>query len=401
MRIMILTNSPKTNSGYSNISNNLYFELRKLGYDVAMTGLQTSHEMEVFKKIPVYPVMDDFHEAQSIQAQIHRLKRNMADHKSEALLCIFQGDSLLNPFTQVHSKTYWYLPLEGELVFKNHPCFAAARKVHQLVTMTHSAEKQFNRQGIANKCIYLGHDPKVFRKGYNKNIKEPVMIYFPAKNEEVVIPVNALQELKERMGIKYMMTFVAQNFGIKKRFERLIEAFSIFAKDKTNTHLHLHTLPVHIKGLNLLELLDYYNVKDKVTFSYGNFRSSGWSPEALNVLYNMTDVYVSASSGEGFGLPHLESMAAGVPQIAPDVEPFREFFGYDDEKRGLLAKSTGQMTQAGEIRGLVDVRNLAEKMETYYARQDFREHVGRNCQKWAEQYTWQQTAKQFDQVLKA
>lgn len=96
---------------------------------------------------------------------------------------------------------------------------------------------------------------------------------------------------------------------------------------------------------------------------------------------------------------HLESMALGIPQIAPDVEPFREFFGCD-EKRGLLAKSIGQMTPAGEIRSLVDVNSLAEKMEIFYAQEDVRKQVGRNCEEWARQFSWDRIAKQFDEVFK-
>jgi len=39
--------------------------------------------------------------------------------------------------------------------------------------------------------------------------------------------------------------------------------------------------------------------------------------EKLAELYAIADVYVSASFGEGFGLPILESLATGTPVIAP------------------------------------------------------------------------------------
>ncbi len=51
MRIMILTNSPRTNSGYATVAKNLSVELRKLGHDIAITGMQTSYEMEMLLQV--------------------------------------------------------------------------------------------------------------------------------------------------------------------------------------------------------------------------------------------------------------------------------------------------------------------------------------------------------------
>jgi glycosyltransferase involved in cell wall biosynthesis len=400
-RLMILSSTPGIGTGYSNITQNLAVELKKLGYNVAITGVQSSYHMDQYRGIDVYPIMNDFHEATNVQAQIMRLKLNMKAHGTEVLLCIFQGDSLLNPFTDIMpDKTIWYLPIEGQIIYKKHSLFTSAQKVKKIISMTYSAEAQFQNHGITSTTIYPGHNPKTFRKGYAKS-DEPVTVYFPAKNEEVITPAFAVPELKKQLKIDYMVGFIAQNFGVKKRFERLIEAFSIFAKDKQNVHLHLHTLPMHIKGINLLEILDYYNVKDKVTFSYGFIGGGGLSDNALNVIYNQFDVYASASSGEGFGMPILESMAAGVPQIHPDFPPFQELLGYDDSARGVLAKCIRQLTVAGEERALVDVQSLAETLEILYARDDFRKMLGDNAQKWASEFTWRRTALEFDKVIRS
>jgi len=406
MRIMIFSNSPAhptTNSGYANIVKNLSYELARLGHDIAITGMQTSYEMGNIGKIPIYPLLPDFHAVDSLNMQVRQLSLNMKHHGSDLLLCIFQGDSKwYNPFTQiVPDKTCWFMPLEGEIIYKNHQVWNDARKVKKVVAMTNSAGEQFRKQGISCETIYLGYNPKLFRKDYNKKLQEQIIIYFPANNEEIVLPACKLPEWKEKMGIECMLGFNAQNFGVKKRIERLIEAYSIFAKDKKDVHLHLHTLPIGVKGLNLLEIINYYDIKDKITFSYGNFGSSGWSEHALNILYNQFDIYVSASSGEGFGLPILESAAVGVPQIHPDFAPFNEFLGYDDNKRGLLAKCIKQFTSAGEARALVDIQSLAEKMEIMYADDGLRQTLGQNAQKWASQYTWSRCAAQFDKVFRS
>lgn len=399
MKIHILSNSPgdNINSGFAVVAGNLGIELSKLGHNIAFTGMQSSAIMREYKNMPVYPIVGDLSEVVYPQILINNLIRNIKIHGSEALLCLFTADQQHSILTQVHPKTYWYVPIEGEIVYRNHTIFSTARKVNQVVSMTHAAGKQLDKQGIKNTVIYHGYDPLAFRKNYDKTLEDTVAIYFPEDNNQMIIPAVALPELKEKMGIGCMITCVAQNFGIRKRLERLIEAFSIFAKDKSDVHLHLHSLPVYVKGINLLEIIDYYNIKNKITFSYSDFRSSGWSPQALNVLYRITDIYATASSGEGFGLPHLESMAAGIPQICGDFPPFQEFIG--DNERGLLAKGIKQLTIAGENRYLIDTQDMAAKMETLYQNRQMRDKMGRNAEKWAQDYTWPKLAEKWNELF--
>lgn len=398
-RIMILSNSPHIHSGYSQVISNLAVALKGLGHDISITGMQSSYSMGDYKGIPVYPLLPDFHSVGNPQTQIYQLIMNIKTHRSDILLCMFQGDSMYNSFTKVHQNTVWYMPVEGEIVYKDHPVFNDARGVKQVVALTHSAGSQFTIRGIGNKVIYPGFNPKIFRRNYRKDLREPVAIYFPKQNEEVVIPANSIPELKKKLGIDCFLGFVGQNFGVKKRIELLIEAFSIFAKGKSDVHLHLHTLPVHNQGINLFEIIDYFDIRDKITFSYGNIRSSGWSESCLNILYNTFDIYATASSGGGFELPNFESATLGVPQVAPNFIPFNEL--YPDGDRGLLCKTTRQMTQAGEFRALADVEDLAQKMEMLYNDKGLRKKLGDSCAKWSAQYTWTKCAEKFDDLFRS
>ena len=53
--------------------------------------------------------------------------------------------------------------------------------------------------------------------------------------------------------------------------------------------------------------------------------------EMLNTLYNASDVFVTATLGEGWGLPITEAMAAEVPVVAPDNTAISEILGVGDE----------------------------------------------------------------------
>lgn len=44
----------------------------------------------------------------------------------------------------------------------------------------------------------------------------------------------------------------------------------------------------------------------------------GCSPTALNALYNAADALLFTAKREGFGIPMIEAMAAGLPVVAPD-----------------------------------------------------------------------------------
>lgn len=49
------------------------------------------------------------------------------------------------------------------------------------------------------------------------------------------------------------------------------------------------------------------------------------SDEGINQIYNMCDVGINTSDGEGFGLCQLEHMYTGSPQIVTDVGAYRSF----------------------------------------------------------------------------
>ena len=56
-------------------------------------------------------------------------------------------------------------------------------------------------------------------------------------------------------------------------------------------------------------------------------RTAWASDEAIVDAYRQADVVVSASGFEGFGLTPMEGLAMGLPVIASDIPPHREFLG--------------------------------------------------------------------------
>lgn len=449
MKIHILSNSLRMNSGFSNVSRYIANGLTKLGHEITMTGMQTAYLPDYNYGIKCLPIdaiyVDEF----------TQLTFNLRDTKADVLFCVFQADADLNMFTKAFPKTIWYPPVEGrnipiEMV---NDLIQVKNNGGTIVAQCKYGHSEMKLSGIDVPYIYHGYNDKIFKHlnfrdrspkkedisycyyltEVGKAESDPVLLhrqgcydcklnnreqtrcpYF--REEEIAI----LQFIDRKWGEKrikitdlpsefsryYIYGFIGQNFGIRKRIERLLKAYSILIKDsrmfKDRTLLHLHSMPITIKGINLIKIIQDLGIQDNVIFSYGAFRSSSWSEEAMNILYNTFDINVSASSSEGFCLPVLEGMACGIPMIAPNCSSFKELIEEDpNTRRGLLASIIDwQMLQDGSQRALVNEMDLANQMKTIYQSEELRKTFSKNAIKFAQDYTWEKIVKQWDRLLK-
>jgi glycosyltransferase involved in cell wall biosynthesis len=124
----------------------------------------------------------------------------------------------------------------------------------------------------------------------------------------------------------------AANKGVtpnRKAFGENLLAFSIFAKDKKDVFLYLHTEPKgSLGGINLFELLQAVGIdKEKVRFADTYALRSGMSSEAMAALYTSMDVLLATSYGEGFGIPTIEAQATGTKVIVSNFAASAELCG--------------------------------------------------------------------------
>lgn len=236
--------------------------------------------------------------------------------------------------------------------------------------------------------------------------------------EEFKGNVGNLELLKDQFGVDCIFGFTGENNGERKKIDRLLASYSMLLKElgskSRDVMLLLHTMPVSNNGLNLWDYVKKYNLdKSKLLFVYGEEGlGNSWSDRALNCMYNSIDVNISCSGAEGFGLPVLELMAVGVPQIAPRFSSFIELIGENrkecvdgnrDEcigERGLLAKIQGfDLLKNGMKLALVNSKSVSELMYIMMDDKDLRNSLGNNAQEWAKDYTWSHISKEFEKVL--
>jgi glycosyltransferase involved in cell wall biosynthesis len=423
MKIHLLSDSKKMNSGYSIVTKNIAIGLKKLGHNVSTTGLQTAYNVEYFddnngggekERIEVLPIQSD--KADDVGQFMNNLQNVSPD------ICIFIGDMDmdLNPLAKVFPGTWVYTPVNG----KDMPfgivsdLNGVVKKGGKVIAMCKYGLAEMKMAGVnTDGYIYHGYNDKVFRKIDVKDITDVKsaeivsILKWDSENKRWVQNNAGIDKIGDILGYgkRFIYLHVGQNVGIRKRQERLLRAYAIMIKDskqlRDRTHLHMHCLPISGRGLNLIEVAMKLGIQDNISFSYGSYLSAGWSEEAVNVLYNLADVHVSASSSEGFGLPTIESMSCGLPNIAPDCTSFTELIGNDVEEsknRGLLAKiSDWQYEPIGRFKPLVSQEHLATLMKKIYVDEKLRQKLGDNGIEWVEQFSWDKVCEQWNNVLKS
>jgi glycosyltransferase involved in cell wall biosynthesis len=105
-----------------------------------------------------------------------------------------------------------------------------------------------------------------------------------------------------------------------KNLDGLLRAFAEFHRERPEFRLTVCGLHGFFTG-PLHDLRERLGLRDAVDFP-------GWIPRAdLHALYARAWAFVYPSLFEGFGIPVLEAMAAGVPTACSDIEPIASVAG--------------------------------------------------------------------------
>jgi glycosyltransferase involved in cell wall biosynthesis len=111
---------------------------------------------------------------------------------------------------------------------------------------------------------------------------------------------------------------------------------------------------------------------------------TGWVPrEKLYSLYERAQAFVYPSTFEGFGMPVLEAMAAGIPVACSDIPPLREVAG----DAALYFDPLNEDSIAAAIESIMTGTQLQERLRK----------AGRER---ARPFTWRRTAEQTLQVVR-
>jgi len=200
---------------------------------------------------------------------------------------------------------------------------------------------QIFQSGVPSKRIhriYLGVNPQVFRP----------------------LPERERLKAHDRFRGKFVVGCVARNQP-RKNIPALVSAFAQLCQRRDDLHLYLHMNPCDV-GYDLVTLLRRYRLEGQADVSGPDSSlDQPLADEELNRLYNLFDVTVLPSNREGFGLPIVESLAAGVPVVATDYSACPELVRGRGELVRVLTKVTVGMNLIEHA--VIDVDDLAARIE--------------------------------------
>ena len=223
-------------------------------------------------------------------------------------------------------------------------------------------------------------------------------MYYPLANRE---------EIRNRFNLNknFVVGFVGKNQR-RKMQPYLVRGFARFAKGKNDVTLLFHTDVASGVGWDMPCLIAKFEKeidseldkpKAKIVFTNPNLdvlSRQRVTPENMNEIYNLMDVFCYAVGGEGFGLPGIECQSAGVPLLMTDYSSAIEIVCEDDLKIPVLKDIYGRyVTEIGTNgveNAIPDDLKITELLEKMYV--EWKENKlkirSEKARKFALKYDW-------------
>lgn len=253
------------------------------------------------------------------------------------------------------------------------------------VTYTRFASDQISKAiGRQIPYIYHGVDVKTF---------------FP-------LPDREKDEFKyEYLGAERMEYFVVTNVNRNQRRKDIpstIIAFEKFKKLRPDAKavLYLH-MAAKDQGCDLIDVVAGTSLSQSDDVLYpSNFEAqSGLPIEVVNKIYNMSDVVISTTLGEGWGLSSTEAMACNVPILFPDNTSLSEIC----EGRSRLIKTRGEFClgkdDMNQFRPLTDTDDMAQAIAEIYDHPKASRQLAESARAWVQTLTWENIGKEWIKVF--
>jgi glycosyltransferase involved in cell wall biosynthesis len=202
--------------------------------------------------------------------------------------------------------------------------------------------------GIENTYIPHGIEPGIFRV-----------------IDDAESVANARAQMLGKDG-DHLTVMVAANKGFpdRKSFQVQLRSWAEFAKDKPGARLYIHTEPTTMHGgVDLPKLLASLGIGNRVLFPDRYRYHNGFPAAYMSMLYNVADIYLGSTMGEGFGIPIIEAQACGTPVIVTNFSSMPELvrWGYKVNPADMF------WTPMNSWQAWPDVRGITEALETLYA----------------------------------
>lgn len=215
----------------------------------------------------------------------------------------------------------------------------------------------------------------------NKLLREQFQHYLGVEPTVVTIPVGSIQELKFPKGSRKKHSVItASRLAPEKHVDWVIDA--VVEAKATVDDLTLDIYGKGVEEFKLVEQIQRLGCQDYVRLM---------GQQNLTEVYQNYEVYLAASTSEGFGLTLLEAVGAGLPIIGFDVRYGNQAF-IESGKNGVLIPIEDSMDHKDKV------HLLAEALVKLCTQMDMEECHKYSYQK-AKEYMTEEVEKKWDMVL--
>jgi glycosyltransferase involved in cell wall biosynthesis len=290
-------------------------------------------------------------------------------------------------------KSIFYFPIDCHIV----PILLRKLEFFDvLVTYTDFAKKEIQkfRPELKVKVIPHGNNSKEFYPLDEKTIKEFREDFFGDNKDKFIITcVNRNQPRKD----------------IPNTIFGFIEARKIWYNNLPEPFLYLQMHPNDPMGWDIRGIMLQTNLVEDKDYKLlpKQYEDEGMPVDMLNKLYNASDVSLSTTLGEGWGLGFSESAACKVPIIAPYTTSFMEMSNYG--KNAYMLEIINPICNHVDniIREQTDIYEVADTI-LQVAKDKYLDSDGlskqklmvENSYKWVKKLEWADICKQWIEYFK-
>jgi glycosyltransferase involved in cell wall biosynthesis len=384
MRVLWVSDSPDTPSGFGNVTRFVCEGLARRGHHVSILGWQTV-EQEEWNGCHLFPASGGLG-GRSLHPFLLR-------HRPEIVIALadvwwlpyFSAPHIRRQMLLTDTPWALYFPIDGDMEGGGLPpsWVELLRDVDVPIAMSEFGRETARRSGID--CHYIPH-------GVDRHIFSP-----PADRDKAKAEVSAAG--------KFLVLSDSRNQP-RKMLPRLLDVFKRFAAGRPDVLLHLHTDPDDeftksaIYSYNVRADIRHLGIEDQVRFTPGMLMKRGGGVPLTEIakFYQAADVHLLASSGEGFGLPTLQAAAAGAVPFAGAYSASLELVAGHGE-----AINIGDWTENefGIRRALIDIEDAVAKLNNLYDDRLLLMERSRESAAFASRYDWNRVLDQWDELLRS
>jgi glycosyltransferase involved in cell wall biosynthesis len=163
-----------------------------------------------------------------------------------------------------------------------------------------------------------------------------------------------------------------------------------------NVRLYIHGALVDC-GWDLLDLQSDFNLNGKILVNPTLKIGVGISDYALNGVYNSFDIFTLPTRGEGFGLPILEAMSAGIPVVVTDYSAHPEWANGCGELVPPVVLESEPLTNIR--RAVIDMDHYVGSLLKLINSEELRNKYGMAGRLVAETMDWKIICKQWEDLI--